>query len=91
VAIADTVKEVDGDVVTATLDRDRLVAVQTPQAFDAPALRRAHEQAPEASDDAALIEAAGGRVVIVPGDPRNAKITTPVDLAVARAVLNHDA
>ena len=85
--VADTIKEVEDDVVRATLDRSRLMAVQTPQAFAARALRHAHDGDREASDDAALVEAAGGRVVVVPGEAANAKITTPADLAVARLLL----
>ncbi|HUF98257.1 MAG TPA: 2-C-methyl-D-erythritol 4-phosphate cytidylyltransferase [Ilumatobacter sp.] len=85
VAVADTIKEVDGDgVVVATPDRERLVAVQTPQAFNAAALRAAHAQGGEGTDDAALVEAAGGRVVVVPGDHLNRKITLPDDLDWAR-------
>ena len=80
VALADTVKRVVGGQVVATLDRDELVAVQTPQAFAAAALRRAHAGGGEATDDAALVEAAGGRVVVVPGDPANTKITLRADL-----------
>jgi 2-C-methyl-D-erythritol 4-phosphate cytidylyltransferase len=87
-ALADTVKAVDDGIVVQTLDRSRLVAVQTPQAFRADMLRRAHEGDPEASDDAALVEAAGGRVVVVDGDPANAKITTNHDLLVARAIVD---
>src|ERR687892_384146 len=64
-----------------------LVAVQTPQAFRAAALRRAHAGEPEATDDASLIEAAGGKVVVVEGSPANLKITRPVDLIVAEALL----
>jgi len=81
VALADTVKQVRDGQVVATLDRAELVAVQTPQAFAATALRRAHAGAGEATDDAALVEAAGGRVVVVPGDPANTKITLRTDLA----------
>ena len=84
IPVADTIKQVAGDVVTATVDRAELVVVQTPQAFRADALRRAHADGGEATDDAALVEAQGGSVVVVPGDPRNVKITTPTDLAVAR-------
>ena len=81
VGVVDTVKQVDSDgTVTATLDRSTLVAVQTPQAFRAYMLRRAHASAADATDDAALVEAIGGRVVVVPGDPANRKITTPDDL-----------
>ena len=85
--IPDTVKRVDGGNVVETISRDALVAVQTPQAFRADALRAAHVADGEATDDAALVEAAGGRVVIVPGDPRNLKVTTPADLVVAAALL----
>jgi 2-C-methyl-D-erythritol 4-phosphate cytidylyltransferase len=85
VTVADTIKEVDADgVVVATPDRARLVAVQTPQAFRADVLRRAHAGGAEGTDDAALVEAAGGRVVTVPGDPANRKITEPADLDWAR-------
>ena len=80
VALADTVKRVAGGVVAETLDRDALVAVQTPQAFTAAALRGAHEAAADATDDAALVEITGGRVVVVPGDPANTKITLRTDL-----------
>ena len=85
--ISDTVKRVDGIHVVETIARDELVAVQTPQAFRTDALRAAHTASGEATDDAALVEAAGGRVVVVPGDPRNLKITTPADLVVAAALL----
>jgi 2-C-methyl-D-erythritol 4-phosphate cytidylyltransferase len=82
VAIADTVVEVDGDAVTATLDRDLLVAVQTPQAFTAAALRKAHESGAEATDDASLVLATGGKVMVVAGDDRNIKLTRRADLDV---------
>jgi 2-C-methyl-D-erythritol 4-phosphate cytidylyltransferase len=82
--IADTVKRVRGDLVESTLDRSLLVAVQTPQAFAAAALRKAHAHNGEASDDAALVEAVGGQVVVVPGDPLNSKVTGPDDLDRAR-------
>jgi 2-C-methyl-D-erythritol 4-phosphate cytidylyltransferase len=81
VALADTIKRVAAGRVVATLDRTELVAVQTPQAFTAAALRQAHAGGDEATDDAALVEAAGGRVVVVPGDPANTKITLRSDLA----------
>lgn len=79
VPVTDTLRRVDGGAV----DRSRYVAVQTPQAFAAHALRAAHADGAEATDDASLVEARGGRVVLVDGDPRNLKITTPADLAVA--------
>jgi 2-C-methyl-D-erythritol 4-phosphate cytidylyltransferase len=86
--VSDTIKKVD-DVqnVTMTLDRNELVAVQTPQAFRAGLLRQAHAAGAEATDDAALVEALGGRVRVVEGDPRNVKITTPADLRTAEHFL----
>jgi len=87
VPVTDTIKRVSGDRVTETLDRSALVAVQTPQAFRAETLRKAHAGESEATDDAALIEAMGGTVVTVPGDSRNFKITSPDDLIVAAALL----
>lgn len=87
VAVTDTVKRVDGDRVLDTPPRDTLVAVQTPQAFRAATLRAAHADGGDATDDATLVEAAGGTVVTVPGDPRNLKVTTTTDLAVAAALL----
>ncbi len=80
VALADTVKRVAGGRVVATLERAALVAVQTPQAFDAAALRQAHATGGSATDDAALVEATGGVVVVVPGEVRNLKVTTRDDL-----------
>ena len=86
VAVADTIKLVDDNgVVINTPRRDRVMAVQTPQAFRAEVLRAAHTSAGEATDDAALVEARGGHVVVVAGDVRNRKITHPDDLTWARA------
>lgn len=80
-AVVDTIKVVDADGwVTATPDRAALVAVQTPQAFDAAALRRAHLDEGEGSDDALLVEAIGGRVRVVEGERVNIKVTHPDDL-----------
>lgn len=79
VAVTDTLRQIGG----GTLDRSSIVAVQTPQGFRADALRAAHRDAPEGTDDASLVEAAGGRVVIVDGDERNLKITAPMDLQLA--------
>jgi 2-C-methyl-D-erythritol 4-phosphate cytidylyltransferase len=79
VPVADTLREVGG----STVDRSRFLAVQTPQAFRGATLRAAHAGAPEGTDDASLVEATGGRVVVVEGDPVNIKITTPHDLRVA--------
>ena len=87
VPVADTVKVVQDGTVTETLDRTRLVAVQTPQAFAAGALRSAHEAGGESTDDAALVESLGRRVVVVPGEAANTKITTQHDLLVARSLI----
>lgn len=88
VAVPDTIKmvnDVDGvRTVVDTPDRASLVAVQTPQAFRAEKLRAAHADGADATDDAALIERSGGRVVVVEGDPVNRKITLPGDLEWAR-------
>jgi 2-C-methyl-D-erythritol 4-phosphate cytidylyltransferase len=78
---SDTVKRVRDEAVVETLDRSELVVVQTPQAFVASVLRAAFAgEVPAASDCAALVEARGGRVRVVPGDPRLLKVTTPDDL-----------
>ncbi|HEY1636812.1 MAG TPA: 2-C-methyl-D-erythritol 4-phosphate cytidylyltransferase [Acidimicrobiales bacterium] len=87
VPIAETVKQVADGRVVSTLDRSELVAVQTPQAFRAAGLRSAHRTGGEATDDAALVEAAGGTVAVVPGDPRNIKLTEVSDLVVLEALL----
>lgn len=84
--VADTIKVVDPDGrVLSTPDRATLVSIQTPQAFRAAALRAAHAAGGEGTDDAGLVEAAGGSVVVVPGERRNRKITHPDDLVWARA------
>lgn len=92
IPVSDTIKRVEHDVhgeavVVETLDRAHLVAVQTPQAFRADLLRLAHAAGADATDDAALVEAVGGTVVVVPGEATNLKITGPHDLAVAAALL----
>ncbi len=85
VAVTDTIKQIDAEgTVVHTPQRSELMAVQTPQAFRASALRAAHAAGGDATDDAALVEAAGGRVVVVAGDPANRKITDPDDLRWAR-------
>jgi len=81
ISVADTLKRVRDGLVVSTVDRRGLVAVQTPQAFRAAVLRRAHEGDPEATDDAALVEALGGTVVVVPGETHNRKITDADDVA----------
>lgn len=83
VAVTDTIRHTG----TGPLDRSQLRAVQTPQAFRAGLLRRVHASGGEATDDATLVEAAGGKVRLVDGEPDNLKITTPGDLHVAEALL----
>jgi 2-C-methyl-D-erythritol 4-phosphate cytidylyltransferase len=83
VPLTDTIRLTSG----GTVDRAELLAVQTPQAFRAAALRAAHAGGDDATDDAALVEANGGRVVVVSGSPTNVKITHPHDLVVAAALL----
>jgi 2-C-methyl-D-erythritol 4-phosphate cytidylyltransferase len=89
--VTDTIKEADGREVVRTLDRSRLWAVQTPQAFRREALQRALAQDDRvlagATDDASLVEAAGGTVRVVAAPRENLKVTTPVDLRVAELLL----
>ncbi|MEX0990451.1 MAG: 2-C-methyl-D-erythritol 4-phosphate cytidylyltransferase [Actinomycetota bacterium] len=92
VAMHDTIKRVRDGVVAETVPRDDLRAAQTPQAFRAPALRSAHERAAATgevfTDDAAAVEADGGRVVVIPGDEKNFKITNADDLRRADALMS---
>jgi 2-C-methyl-D-erythritol 4-phosphate cytidylyltransferase len=86
------VKEADASGrVLRTLDRSVLWRIQTPQAFDAETLRRALDVPDEvlaaATDDASLVEAVGGSVCIVEAPPDNIKVTTPLDLEFAEALL----
>ena len=90
--VTDTTKEAGPDgVVARTLDRSRLWAVQTPQVFRRAALEAALSQPEEvlaaATDDAALVEVAGGLVVVVEAPAENLKVTTPVDLRLAELLL----
>jgi 2-C-methyl-D-erythritol 4-phosphate cytidylyltransferase len=92
VAVKDTVKAVREDGgVTETLDRERLRAVQTPQVFDAgllkAALQSALERGSPVTDDASAVEAVGKVVFLVEGDEENLKITTPMDLILAEAIV----
>jgi 2-C-methyl-D-erythritol 4-phosphate cytidylyltransferase len=88
IAVADTVKRLDGLRVVDTVSRDDLGLAQTPQAFLVAALKKAHDEAVhagfEVTDDAMLLEQVGS-VVAVPGDPRNFKITSMLDLARAES------
>lgn len=87
-AVRETVKRVRETVVEATLDREGLWLVQTPQAFSRALLWEAHEKARRdgyaGTDDAVLVERLGARVAMVPGLPENLKITAPEDLKAAR-------
>jgi 2-C-methyl-D-erythritol 4-phosphate cytidylyltransferase len=93
--VSDTIKEVDatdGRTVTRTLERARLWAVQTPQVFRRDALERALIDASDsvlaaATDDAWLVEQAGGVVEVVESSPANIKVTTPIDLRLAELLL----
>lgn len=85
--VTDTLKRVAGDAVLSTVDRSDLVAAQTPQAFRASVLRRAHREGADATDDAALLESIGATVRTVPGDPRNLKLTVPHDLVLAEILV----
>jgi 2-C-methyl-D-erythritol 4-phosphate cytidylyltransferase len=85
--VTDTVKRVHDDRVVETVPRDDLVVVQTPQAFRRDALEQAHARAAIGTDDAALVEAAGGTVVVVEGEPRNLKVTVAADIELARALI----
>lgn len=88
VAIRDTVKRVDRGLVTETVDRDTLVAVQTPQAFLADRLHAAYEgELAGATDCAFLVERIGGRIAVVAGDPQLVKVTTPDDLEIVERLL----
>jgi 2-C-methyl-D-erythritol 4-phosphate cytidylyltransferase len=89
--VSDTIKVAENGTVSQTLDRTKLHAAQTPQAFRLGLLRRIYA-APEevlraATDDASLIENTGGRVVMVAGEKTNIKLTSPEDLVLAEAIL----
>ena len=82
--VVDTIKRIDGDTILETVDREVLRSAQTPQGFVAHEIRAAYASAEaEFTDDAALMQAAGHRIIAVDGDERAFKITTPADLAAA--------
>jgi 2-C-methyl-D-erythritol 4-phosphate cytidylyltransferase len=87
----DTIKRAGAGLIEETLDRSRLVLVQTPQIFRVELIRRAYDHAFEcglfSTDDAALVEAIGHPVRVVPGDYRNIKVTSPEDLIFVNALL----
>ena len=86
--VTDTVKRGKGGRVVETVPREGLVGVQTPQAFRADVLRAVHRGGAVDTDDAALVEAAGGVVVVVEGERRNLKLTLADDLELAQALLD---
>ena len=94
VAVKDTVKIVNGTLVTETPDRSALRAVQTPQVFDMDllkgALRRAFLDNADITDDCSAVERLGMTVRIVEGDERNLKVTTPMDLKIAQLLMEED-
>jgi 2-C-methyl-D-erythritol 4-phosphate cytidylyltransferase len=86
--VPDTLKRVERGIVTETVDRSDLVAAQTPQGFDARALRAAFGgDSVSATDCASLVERNGGRIRIVDGDPRLLKVTTRLDLELVERLL----
>ena len=91
IPVKDTIKVVTGGVVKETPDRKTLQAVQTPQVFDLAmlkgALKKAKEDGAEVTDDCSAVERLGMSVKIVEGDERNIKVTTPMDLKIAKLLL----
>ncbi|MGI6595325.1 MAG: 2-C-methyl-D-erythritol 4-phosphate cytidylyltransferase [Candidatus Ratteibacteria bacterium] len=87
----DTLKERESDFVKQTPDRDRLVCIQTPQAFTADIIRDAYAKAYKenfyGTDDASLVERAGGKVYLVKGERENFKITYPMDITLAKEII----
>lgn len=87
VPLRDAVKRVEGDTVREAVDRQGLSVVQTPQGFRTSSLRDAHSALHhDAADDAELVAAIGGRVVVVPGEITNIKVTYPEDLRLVEAI-----
>jgi len=95
IPVKDTIKEVKGGIVAKTPDRKLLQAVQTPQVFDFVllngALKKAKEDGAEITDDCSAVERLGMSVKIVPGDERNIKVTTPLDIKIAELFLEEKA
>jgi len=91
IPVKDTIKVVTGGVVSSTPDRKTLQAVQTPQVFDLDmlrgALKKAKADGAEVTDDCSAVERLGMSIKIVEGDERNIKVTTPMDLAIAKLLL----
>jgi 2-C-methyl-D-erythritol 4-phosphate cytidylyltransferase len=91
IPIEDTLKLIEGDVITETLDRTKIRRVQTPQGFSYQVLRTALDRARDVddygTDEAALVEKMGGTITLVEGDFHNIKITTPDDIRIAEALI----
>ena len=91
IPVKDTIKVVNGGIVKETPDRKTLQAVQTPQVFDLAllkgALKKAKEDNAEVTDDCSAVERLGMSIKMVEGDERNIKVTTPMDLAIAKLLL----
>ena len=94
IPVKDTIKVVNGGVVKETPDRKTLQAVQTPQVFDLTllkaALKKAKEDGAEVTDDCSAVERLGMSIKMVEGDERNIKVTTPLDLAIAKLLLEDE-
>ena len=91
IPVKDTIKTVEGGIVVNTPERSKLRAVQTPQVFDIDllkgALLKAYQDGAEVTDDCSAVERLGMKVKIVEGDEKNIKVTTPMDLRIARMLL----
>ena len=91
IPVKDTIKVVEGGIVSTTPDRNTLKAIQTPQVFDIDflkgALKKAFQDDAAITDDCSAVERIGFKVRIVEGDERNIKVTTPMDLKIAEMLL----
>jgi 2-C-methyl-D-erythritol 4-phosphate cytidylyltransferase len=91
IPVKDTIKVVEGGLVSTTPDRSTLKAIQTPQVFDfdllRAALKKAEQENAQVTDDCSAVERMGMSVKIVEGDERNIKVTTPLDLKIAELLL----
>lgn len=91
VALSDSVRELQGEE-SHIIDRSTLRLVQTPQVFHADLLHKAYAQGYKAifTDDASVVETAGGRITLIEGESHNIKITTPTDITIAQAILDKE-
>ena len=94
IPVKDTIKIVEGGIVSTTPDRTTLKAIQTPQVFDIDllkgALKKAEQDGAAITDDCSAVELLGFKVRIVEGDERNIKVTTPMDLKIAQMLLEEE-